>query len=216
MLFKFPHQQRNDHSSKIVHDLRQKYSSPAETGVACIYYEYKQHDIQTPTNLLTGLWRQLVQEVSDMPEGLADLYSKHARSSTKVTLDEVTRLLRLKVRRLSRVFFVVDALNEYPEDGRVQKTLIAQLANILSKENSNKARPLLRVIITSRSPESTFPGANGIEIRVSDEDIRRVVSARIDNGIFRSKSVQRRLNGERGNSNKRRIMDLIVQNAEKM
>jgi hypothetical protein len=63
--------------SAVVDYLREKYPSP-NVGVACAYLNHKQTDMQSPANILAGLWRQLIFGKPILPGSPAHkLYHKH-------------------------------------------------------------------------------------------------------------------------------------------
>jgi hypothetical protein len=94
-------------------------------------------------------------------------------------------MFRSTVTEFSKVFIVVDALDEYPEAQR--HILLAALAAMGDS---------VSLMFTSRpniTPESFFPNASVLEIRAKEEDIRRYVAAQIQNSFRLSKHVKARL-----------------------
>ncbi|KAJ7717111.1 ankyrin repeat-containing domain protein [Mycena maculata] len=150
-------------------------------GVACIYLDHKEAAIQTPSNLLASLWRQLVvgKTLSSLA---AELYQKHSEKRTRPTLDETDAMLRSAVAEWSRVYIVVDALDEYPEEER--DSLISHLTAISST---------VRLLLTSRPHIilSASPTAEVLEIRAADEDIRKYIDERARKSPRLSMHVQR-------------------------
>ncbi|KAJ7266745.1 ankyrin repeat domain-containing protein [Mycena rebaudengoi] len=170
-------------SSTIVDYLRDKY--PSKVGIACAYLNHKEKVLQSPENILAGLWRQLIfgrPVLSGSPAHT--LYHKHHEKGTRPSVDEVHTLLSSEVAGYSKVYFVIDALDEYPEHQR--HILLKHLAELMPKVN---------LLLTSRphiTPEMFFPNTSALEIRATEEDICRYLDAQIQNSFRLSKHVQSR------------------------
>ncbi|KAJ7270989.1 ankyrin repeat-containing domain protein [Mycena rebaudengoi] len=101
---------------------------------------------------------------------------------TRPSLDEVREIFRSTVAEYSRVFVVVDALDEYPEAHR--HILLDALAAIGES---------VSLMLTSRpniAPKSFFPTAPVLEICAKEEDICRYIDAQIQNSFRLSKHVR--------------------------
>ncbi|KAJ7113601.1 hypothetical protein C8R44DRAFT_596213, partial [Mycena epipterygia] len=170
-------------SSLVVNHLRvQVWDS--NTGIACIYLNHKETEAQTPTNLLASLWQQLVVDES-LPLAVRELYTHHCTRNTKPSLNEVSGLLTAAVVRQSKFYFIVDALDEYPENQR----------NILLKHLSLLQGPTTSIMITSRphiTVEPFFSDFQNLEIRATENDIREYVDKHIQSSTRLSKHVRTR------------------------
>ncbi|KAF7356057.1 ANK-REP-REGION domain-containing protein [Mycena venus] len=146
-------------------------TSREDIAVACMYLNHKETQIQTPSNLLAALWRQLVFDKPTSVDSMGQkLYRQHFERGTRPSLEEIHELLCSVVAKWSRVFIVVDALDEYPEDERM--ILLKRLTTMESTVN---------IMLTSR-PHITLPSlryTTNLEIRAPDEDIRKYVNQRI-------------------------------------
>jgi Cdc6-like AAA superfamily ATPase len=150
--------------------------------VACIYLNHQEAEDQTPTNLVSGLWRQLVlrRDISLAKQ----LYEQHFEKGTTPALDEVFNALYVAIKDFPKVYIVVDALDEYPETQR--QILLDYLANM---------GPTVNLMITSRphiTVDSSLPNPNTLEIRATENDIRRYVDAQIKLSLRLKKLVQTR------------------------
>jgi hypothetical protein len=146
-------------------------------GVACAYLHYKDMDIQSPATVLAGLWRQLIFR-KPMPAGSPahKLYQRHHGKDSVPSIDEVAAVLRSAFREYSKVYILIDALDECPEDAR--RTLLKHLAAL---------SPSVSLLMTSRPninpPDATFfPNLQDFEIRATEDDIRRYFDGRIQHG----------------------------------
>ncbi|KAF7344738.1 ANK-REP-REGION domain-containing protein [Mycena venus] len=155
--------------SKVVDHLTTE-SESKNTGVACIYLNHKEADIQTPARLLSGLWRQLVlgQEVGPLA---MQLYQQYHEKGTTPSLDDICNILNSSLIHYPKVYIIVDALDEYPEDWRW--ILLQHLITM---------GPTVNVMITSRpniTPGASHPNLEAIEICAKEEDLRKYVDTQI-------------------------------------
>ncbi|KAJ7278156.1 hypothetical protein C8J57DRAFT_1576421 [Mycena rebaudengoi] len=168
--------------SAVVDYLREKSMRP-NVGVACVYLNHKETDVQSPENILAGLWQQLIFGRPILPGSPAHtLYQKHLERGTQPSVDEMHAILSSAVGDYSEVYFVIDALDEYPEAKR--HVVLKHLAAL---------KPNINFLFTSRphiTPEMFFPNTPALEIRATEEDICRYLDAQIQNSFRLSKHVQ--------------------------
>ncbi|KAF7354365.1 Ankyrin repeat protein [Mycena venus] len=151
-------------------------------GVACAYLNYKEAEHQTPVKLLAGFWRQLI--VGRNVDSAKMLYLQHHEKGTTPTLDEVFNLLCTVITEFSKVFIVIDAVDEYPE---TQRQILLECVGMLGST--------VNWMITSRphiAPDSTLPNLETLEIHADEGDIRRYVDAQICMSLRLKKHVQNR------------------------
>src|SRR5205085_10842297 len=90
------------------------------------------------------------------------------------TLGEWSKLLQSEVHRFSKVFIVIDALDECFEGDGSRWSFLAEI---------QKLHPSIHLLVTSRhisTIEHEFEKAACMEIHASDEDVRRYVEGRIE------------------------------------
>ena len=147
-----------------------------DVGIACIYCSYKEPHEQTTTNLIASLVQQLVQRRRIVPEDVSYVYKCHIRTQTRPSLREWSDLLQSQVHSFSKVFFIIDALDECIESNGTRESLIAEI---------QKLQPSIHLLVTSRhiaSIEREFEKAARLEILANDEDVRRYLEGRIESG----------------------------------
>lgn len=186
--------------SVVVKHLRNQFENTT-IGVASVYLNHKETESQSCSNVLAGLWQQLVTDRTLSPT-VHELYKNHCQKRTRPTVDEVFGILQSAIWEHSKLYFVVDALDEYPEDHR----------NILLKYLTMLGTAV-NLMITCRphiSLDPFFPQVTTIKIRAKDNDIRRYVDNQIKISSRLSRHVQSRpdLQGE--------IQSKIVENAKGM
>ncbi|KAF7330102.1 Ankyrin 2,3/unc44 [Mycena sanguinolenta] len=167
--------------SMVVDHLHTKFTAK-DIGVACIYLNHKEVDSQTPSRLLAGLWRQLVDEIGPVAE---NLYKQHRKKGTAPSLEEVASVLRSRISELSKVFIIIDAIDEYPEFQR--HILLKQL---------EKMHDIVNFMITSRPNISledySFQNLKTLDISAMPEDIEAYIDAQINLSPHLSRHVKQK------------------------
>lgn len=159
----------------VVDHLSASNKNNKDIGVACIYLNHKEGNDQTPLKLLAGLWRQLVLN-RDIGSDAKELYQQHHEKGTLPPLQKVANILNCSITKFSKVFVIVDAMDEYPNESPTfqREILLQHLAEMGSNVN---------LMITSRPnifPEpSLFPDLETLDIRAAPEDIRGYIRAQI-------------------------------------
>ncbi|KAJ7841907.1 ankyrin repeat-containing domain protein [Mycena olivaceomarginata] len=156
-------------ASIVVNDLQENLANET-TGVAVVYPRSQGNRGALPTNLLAAIWQQLAlgKPVSSVVHAL---YNKHCEQSTRPSLQEIYSVLHAAVLDCSSVYIVVDALDEYPEEHR--DTLLRYLWKLGSAA---------KLMLTSRPHigiDHIIPNVETLDVRASEEDIRRYLEGQI-------------------------------------
>jgi hypothetical protein len=172
-------------------------------GVAYIYCNYKAKADQNTTSLLAAILKQLVQARPSIAEPVTRLYNDPNRTSTRPSLEEILSALQSVLTNYSRVYIVVDALDECQEKDGTRSQLLPKLRDLQRKAD-------MRLMVTSRfipHIENEFRLALRLEARASDEDVKRFVIGQ----MYRlPKCIQR------DNELQRFVQDKIVEAADGM
>ncbi|KAJ7500128.1 hypothetical protein FB451DRAFT_50793 [Mycena latifolia] len=154
-------------ASVVVDHLRAK-SGDHNLGVASIYLNHK--EAESPAHLLASVWRQLVLGKS-IGSAAQSAYDQHSEKGTKPSLEEIYQILRSAMTEWSKVYIVVDALDEYPEEERY--ILLGYLAVM---------GPTVNLMLTSRpniSLHNSLANLQVIEIRANEVDIQSYLDEQI-------------------------------------
>lgn len=150
-------------------DYLQNTVQAQDVGVAYIYCNYKECADQTALSLLTAILKQLVQDRPSIAKPLSSLYDYHVVRKTRPSLDETMGALQSILANYSRVYVVIDALDECAQGDRDE---------LLDKLRSLQSRTDLRLMATSRFIPDVVEQFNGIpelEVRADSADIKRYV-----------------------------------------
>ncbi|KAI4149988.1 MAG: hypothetical protein LQ340_004326 [Diploschistes diacapsis] len=164
-------------TSIVVDNLCNLHRNDNSVGICYIYCNFRRKDEQTLKNLMASLLRQLAQGQPVFPEYLKDLYQRHKQRGTRPSVDEICRTLHSVATGLSRVFVVIDALDECQISDGCRSRFISELLDLHTRLGAN-------VLVTSRFiPEITksFENTVSLEIRASNEDIGRYLNGNLSN-----------------------------------
>ena len=155
----------------------------AEIGIACIYCNYKEQDVQTPANLIASIWMQLVLGKAAVNDDVKKLYKKHIDKDTRPNFQEVLEILKKETDKYKKLYVIIDALDECTDDFS-RETLVEQIRGLQPKAN---------LMVTSRVLDSIariFAGAPVLEISASPADVRAYVAGRVSRGGQLSRHVK--------------------------
>ncbi|KAI1737229.1 hypothetical protein F4680DRAFT_224002 [Xylaria scruposa] len=148
-------------------------------GVAWIYCdsEEKKKKAQRPANLMRSLLRQLIQLHDEMSESSEDLYKSYNDGHSYPETHQILELLQSEIKRFSRVYIIIDALDECHEDeSGVKDKLLRPLRSCVN---------LMVTTRTIRYQELNNEQAETREheIKRNGRDVDAYVKARVDRGI---------------------------------
>ncbi|KAF7592995.1 hypothetical protein BBP40_012154 [Aspergillus hancockii] len=109
---------------------------------------------------------ELIQQQKQLPDVVKSLYFRHHKRGTRPSLDEISRALEYVASMYSRVFIVVDALDECEKYARV---------DFLSRVFSLQASSNASILATSRDDDQTkklFGEALCLKIHATVEDMQ--------------------------------------------
>jgi hypothetical protein len=163
------------HTRSIVVNHLQSHFGDSDIAITCIYCNYKEQAVQTVSNLIASLLKQLVQSKSALSDNLKSFYKHHQDQDTYPTLDEFLAALRSEIGMHSKVFIVLDALDECTEDYGTRAKLLRALRTLPGTVNLMfMSRDLLSIA-------RQFQGTKRLNIRAHGEDLRKYVRGRIAN-----------------------------------
>ena len=101
-------------ASVVIDDLCRRWHKDTTIGVAYIYCSYRLQENHTTEQLLSSLLKQLVQNQVVLPTNVKQLYDTHQATKTRPSCDEIVSTLHSTITTYSKVYIVIDALDEAP------------------------------------------------------------------------------------------------------
>ena len=162
-------------TSIVVEELFTRFENDGNISIAYLYCNYRRQHEQNLEDLFASLLKQFVQEQPTIPDSVKMLYDRHKDKRTRPSLDEILGILQTVAAAYSRVFIIVDALDECQISDGCRQRFLSGLFNLQAKCRAN-------LFATSRpisSIEKEFEGNSKLEIRASEEDVRRYLEGHI-------------------------------------
>ncbi|RSL46940.1 hypothetical protein CEP53_010127 [Fusarium sp. AF-6] len=167
-------------TSIVVNSLQQRFRDEPTVGLAYIYCDHRRQKEQTLDHMFAAILKQLAQRYSvysGLPEAVRALYDQHLRTQgitkprTQPLLAEVLECLPLVTDLFSKVYIVVDALDELQAlGGRRSKFL----KNLLALQRCTG----FNLLVTSRhipDIQRQFTKTVFCEIAANEEDVQSYV-----------------------------------------
>ena len=165
-------------SSIVIENLHQKFHTEPGIGLAYLFFNFRRQEEQTIENLLLNLLRQLAESQTSLPEAAVALFKKREEGTDKhISSEEASRALLATISSFSRVYLVVDALDECQTAQKCRARFIKELFGLREK------CPGVQILATSRFiPEicDHFSDSASIKIRAEQSDVRKYLEARMD------------------------------------
>lgn len=156
-------------TSIIIEDLESRFYNDTTATVVYVYCNFHRKDEQSAEHLLSSLLKQLAQSQSSLPVGVQKLYDKHTQKRTKPSFDEISKVLQAVALGMSRIFILIDALDECQTSSGCLTRFLSEVFYLQSKAEVN-------IFATSRLiPEimERFQDCLCRKIRTTDDDIQR-------------------------------------------
>lgn len=116
-------------TSIVVEELTTRFGNEKSIGITYLYCNFRRQDEQKTEDLLMSLLKQLAQDRLALPNTVKSLYDKHREKRTRPLLNETSKALQSVVSLYSRVFIVVDALDECQFSGD-REAFLSEIFNL--------------------------------------------------------------------------------------
>jgi hypothetical protein len=158
-------------TSIVIEELTARFGNDEGVGIAYIYCEFRRKDEQKASDLLANLLKQLAQGWSSLPKSVKSLYEKHNKHMNKQTrpsFDDISEALHSVATMYSRIFIIVDALDECAPDDSCREKFLSKIFNLQEVYKVN-------IFTTSRpipAVKENFKGSLQMEIYAKEQDVR--------------------------------------------
>jgi hypothetical protein len=153
-----------------------RFKNDPSVAISYIYFNFRRHDEQKAEDLLANLLKQLARGQSSLPDSVKSLYDSHKNMQSRPSFDEISRTLRSVATMFSKVFIIIDAIDECRVDNGCRTRFLTEIFSVQAECGIN-------IFATSRFniPEVMTHFSNGpsIEIRAHDEDVERYLDVHI-------------------------------------
>jgi Cdc6-like AAA superfamily ATPase len=163
-------------TSIVIEELTTRFSNDPTICIAYIYCNFRCQDEQKIDDLLANLLKQLAECQPSLLGSVKDLYDRHKTKRTRPSIKEIWRTLQSVAAMYSRVFIIIDALDECQVSNGCRTRFLLEMFSLQTKCGAN-------LFTTSRfilEITENFEGSILLEIRASKEDVQTY----LDNYMF--------------------------------
>ena len=182
--------------------LQKTFQHDRNIGIIFVYFRFGDTDTLTVEDLLASILKQLAQGHETLSVDIEDLYHGHSFKGTRPNLAEIAAVLQSEAKRYSKLYVLIDALDEYSEQSRTG--LLRQLNSLFIMAN---------ILITSRPLENLvrqLRDSAQLEIEANIDDMRLYIKERIYESTLLSRALSKDPHLEED------IISQVTQNASKM
>jgi hypothetical protein len=154
----------------VIDHLIKSNTTKSNIGLAYVYCDYRDQKEQTTKHILGSIIKQLLRQLSTIPEDITELWHKHQDGKT-LKFDAIADTLRTTSKLFNQTYICLDALDECQD--------FHELLNFFQKSS-----PTIRLFCTSRNHvlpffRKNFEHAQTIRIEAKESDIRILVQEKI-------------------------------------
>jgi hypothetical protein len=156
----------------VIDHLQTKYAAP-DFAVTWFYCNYKEQIEHTHYKFLASLLKQVIHQQPKLSDEINQTYNVHHNRGSHPTIQQISAMLHAEISKFSKVFIIIDALDEMGDDQGETRMLATELQNLPKN---------VFVMITARpipAIEAEFPTAIQMQISATDEDVESYVTSRI-------------------------------------
>jgi hypothetical protein len=165
-------------SSIVIDYLHKMFGNDPSIGIAYIYCNFRQQHEQKSSDLIASLLKQLVQERPSIPDVVKHLYSHHKPKQTRPSSREFLTALHGVTAFYSRIFIVIDALDECQVSHEGRGKFLQEIFNLQAKISGVHVFATSRLI---REIENKFDGSIRLEIHARDADVQKYLDGKLQN-----------------------------------
>ncbi|OAA65130.1 Ankyrin repeat-containing domain protein [Akanthomyces lecanii RCEF 1005] len=182
-------------TSIVVNNLCTRFQTETNIGIAYIYCDFRRKEEQNADHLLASLLKQLSQGKSSLPPSVKDLYDRHKNRQTLPSWDETSTTLQSVGSSCSKVFLIVDALDECQVSEGCRERFLSELfslqrncaANIFATSRFLLAQIYLRSLNkpTAKAIKATLKGFRERKSGSSESERLQVLMSAYDETMER-------------------------------
>lgn len=162
-------------TAAVIDDITARFLDDRSVGIAYVYCDFRRQSEQSVEDLIASLLKQLSQCRPSLPDVVRSLYDRHSHRRTRPEFDEISTTFRFVAAMYSRVFIIIDALDECQTSNHCQTRFLTESLNFQTTCGVN-------IFATSRFiPHITqrFNDCMKLEIRAQDQDVQSYLRSRI-------------------------------------
>jgi len=146
-------------------------------AIACVYFNWQES--RTTADIVANVLKQLLERNDTLTKEIKDRYDQfQERRETSLGAKDIVQLLHLEASKISRVFIVLDALDECTGGEISWAKIILELEKIPNVSLMITGRPGVERVVLSKCKDMV-----SLEIRASDDDIRKAIDNELNTTV---------------------------------
>ena len=166
-------------SSIIINRLQSKYEKE-NVAVLCLFCNYRDRAAQSAEIFMANLLKQVIQQNQSFSKAIRDTYNK--RKNGRPEFAELATLFSHEIGRFSKVFVLIDALDETSEHEDIRRLVLPELQKLS-----------INLLVTSRyekAIEQRLGEVQRLDVWATAADIQTYIKARIPSEYLLKRHIQ--------------------------
>ncbi|KAL6789740.1 ankyrin repeat-containing domain protein [Trichoderma sp. SZMC 28012] len=162
-------------AATVIDYLHKKFGNDPRIGIAYVYFNFNRYKEQDPNAVFSSLMKQVSRQQPSLHKSVISLYTTHEERSTRPSLEEIVKAFQDVVTMYSRVFIIIDALDECATSNHCRETILSEIIGCTKQSD-------LKLFATARHiPEISerFKYGLCLEIEAAESDIHKYIDSRI-------------------------------------
>ncbi|KAK0765065.1 hypothetical protein N5P37_002542 [Trichoderma harzianum] len=163
-------------TATVINDLYTRYKDDADIGISYLYCDYRRQNEQKAEDLVANLLKQLTQGRAAMPDFIKTLYAEFRKKPERPSLRNLSEAMRSVCLLYSKVFIIVDALDECQPADNCRKSFLSEIFKLQEGTNVNffaTARNIPDIL-------EAFKHSSSLEISARDEDVQKYLAGNME------------------------------------
>ncbi|ETS84555.1 hypothetical protein PFICI_02580 [Pestalotiopsis fici W106-1] len=160
-------------ASTVIASLQESYILADNVATCYFYCDSIRTKEQSVDHVILAMLWLLLRRMPTMPQPVWDLFKRHEKEYTRPTSDEAHEAFCSVASSFSKVFIIIDGLDDCRLSEGCHKDTMTALLNLQAQAGAN-------MLVTSRTMPRITEASSGhhwVEFRASDEDIAQFVRA---------------------------------------
>ena len=169
---------RSYDASSLVVDRLCDWAGERNAAVACFYFDFAAQKVQSPTNVLSSLLKQVVGGLDKIPSKITEAFQKQEKviGGRKLELGEIVEIFS-DISSSRRTFICIDAVDECVAEYRGK--LLESLKQMLRKSPDTRIFLAGRLHIRDEVERHLGGRVVGVSVTPTRDDIIRFLRARL-------------------------------------
>ncbi|KAH0529359.1 hypothetical protein TsFJ059_004114 [Trichoderma semiorbis] len=160
----------------VINDLYTRHKDDADIGISYLYCDYRRQNEQKAEDLVANLLKQLTQGRAAMPDFIQALYAEFRKKPERPSLRDLSEAMRSVCLLYSKVFIIVDALDECQTKDSCRKSFLSEIFKLQEGTNVNffaTARNIPDIL-------EAFKQSSSLKISARDEDVQKYLAGNME------------------------------------